>query len=155
MNNSFWLFGTHLTVLANQTDTAGRYDLLEGTFAPGVETPVHRHTTYAEQLYVLAGEFTVRTEAGTVVLRPGQSHLIPRGMAHSVAATSTEPAKGLVVASPSGFAYLTQTVGTPADSTLTPLAAPPDLEAFMRVSAEIGDENLAPPGTLIPVLPIE
>ncbi|WP_227767399.1 cupin domain-containing protein [Hymenobacter sp. 15J16-1T3B] len=139
-----------MTILANQTDTDGRYDLIEGTFAPGVETPVHRHTTYAEQLYVLAGEFTVRTEGGTVVLGPGQSHFIPQGIAHSVAATSPEPAKGLVVASPSGFAALIQAVGTPSDGSGNLPTSPPDLEAFMRISAEIGDENLAPPGAPIP-----
>jgi mannose-6-phosphate isomerase-like protein (cupin superfamily) len=153
MGNSFWLFSTHLTILANQADTAGCYDLIEGTFDPGVETPVHRHKTYAEQLYVLAGEFTVRTEVGTVVLSPGQSHFIPQGMVHSVAATSAGPARGLVVASPSGFARLIEAVGIPSDgSGITP-ASSPDMDAFMQVSTEIGDENLAPPGAPIPVAP--
>lgn len=154
MNNSFWLFSTHLTVLANHADTNGRYDLIEGTFAPGVETPVHRHKGYAEQLYVLAGEFTVRTETGTVVLGPGQSHFIPQGMVHSVAATSAGPARGLVVASPSGFAHLTEAVGTPSDAGGTPPTSGPDMEAFLRVSAAMGDENLAPPGAPIPGAPL-
>lgn len=154
MDNSFWLFSTHLTILASQADTDGRYDLVEGNFAPGVETPVHRHFTYAEQLYVLAGEFTVRTEAGTVVLSPGQNHFIPQGMAHSVSATSPEPARGLVVVSPSGFAHLVQTVGTAADSSGLPPASPADMEAFLRVSTEIGEEILGPPGAPIPSLAV-
>jgi len=153
MNKSFWLFGTHLTILANQADTDGRYDLIEGNFAPGVETPVHRHFTYAEQLYVLSGEFTVRTEAGTVVLGPGQSHFIPQGVTHSVAATSASPARGLVVASPSGFAHLIQTVGTVSDGSDTPPASQSDMAAFMRVSAEIGEEILGPPGAPIAATP--
>jgi quercetin dioxygenase-like cupin family protein len=151
MENSFWLFGTHVTVLANQVDTHGRYDLIEGRFAPGVETPVHRHPAYSEHLYVLSGEFTVRSETGTVVLTPGQSHLIPKGMAHSVAATSSDVARGLVVASPSGFAQLIQEAGTASDGSDIPPTAPPDLEAFMRASSEIGDELLGPPGAPIPV----
>jgi hypothetical protein len=46
MQNTFWLLGTHLTILADHTTTDGRYDLLEGVFQPGVATPMHRHTTY-------------------------------------------------------------------------------------------------------------
>ena len=59
MKNSYWLFGARLSVLADQTNTGGRYDLIEGWFSPGTQTPPHRHGAYAEQLYVLDGEFTV------------------------------------------------------------------------------------------------
>jgi hypothetical protein len=37
----------------------GRCDLIEGWFSPGVQTPLHRHGAYSEQLYVLDREFTV------------------------------------------------------------------------------------------------
>jgi len=46
-------------VLADQANTGGRYDLIEGWFSPGMRTLLHRHSAYAEQLYVLEGEFTV------------------------------------------------------------------------------------------------
>jgi quercetin dioxygenase-like cupin family protein len=59
MTQSFWFFGSCLTILADRTTTAGQYDLIEGYFPPGSQTPPHRHTRYSEQLYVLEGEFTV------------------------------------------------------------------------------------------------
>ena len=59
MKNSYRSCGTRLTVLADQTNTGGRYDLIEGWFSPGTQTPPHCHSACAEQLYVLDGEFTV------------------------------------------------------------------------------------------------
>jgi quercetin dioxygenase-like cupin family protein len=142
MSNSLWLFGSRLTVLAGEADTRGRYDLIEGWFPPGIQTPLHRHRRYSEHLYVLEGEYTVWVGGQKVVLRPGKHVIVPVGVAHAVAATGDGPARGLVVASPSGFARLITSVGTQ-DAT-----APADMDLFLRLSAELGDEILGPPGTL-------
>ena len=104
MKNSYWLFGTRLTVLADQANTGGRYDLIEGWFSLGMRTPPHRHSAYAEQLYILDGEFTVWAGGRKVVLHPGDDLLIPAGTAHVVTATGDGPGRALVVASPSGLA---------------------------------------------------
>ena len=50
--------------------------------------------------------------------------------------------------SPSGFARLVSEVGTPDDGSGVPPAAPTDMELLQRVSAELGDEILGPPGAL-------
>lgn len=146
MQHTFWLLGTHLTILADHITTDGRYDLLEGVFQPGVATPMHRHTTYSEHLYVLEGELAVHTEAATTVLRPGDDFHIPRGLAHAVV-SGPAGGRGLVVASPSGFARLTQIAGTPADSAEVPPVTPTDMAAFARASIESGDEVVGPPPT--------
>jgi quercetin dioxygenase-like cupin family protein len=148
MKNSYWLFGTRLSVLADQANTGGRYDLIEGWFAPGTQTPPHRHAAYSEQLYVLDGEFTVWAGGREAVLRPGDDFTIPVGTAHAVAATGDLPGRALVVASPSGFARLITAVGTPDEGGGVPPSAAPDMERFLRASAELGDEILGPPGAL-------
>ena len=148
MKNSYWLFGTRLRVLADQTNTGGRYDLIEGWFSPGTQTPLHRHAAYGEQVYVLDGEFTVWAGGRKAVLGPGDDFLIPAGTAHVVAATGDVPARALVVASPSGFARLITEAGTADDGRGEPPSAAPDMDRFLRVSAELGDELLGPPGTL-------
>jgi quercetin dioxygenase-like cupin family protein len=148
LKNSYWLFNTRLSVLAGQAETGGRYDLVEGWFAPGTQTPPHRHGAYSEQLYVLDGEFTVWAGARKVVLRPGDNFTIPAGTAHVGAATGDGPGRGLVVASPSGFARLVTEVGTPEEGGGGPPSAPLDMDLFLRVSAELGDEILGPPGAL-------
>ncbi|GAX46390.1 cupin 2 conserved barrel domain protein [Tolypothrix sp. NIES-4075] len=103
MAQSLWLFGSHLNIIADRTTTGGQYDLIEGYFLPGTQTPPHRHTRYSEQLYVLEGEFTVWAGENKVVLNAGESFLIPAGTPHVVAALD-RPARGLVVAAPSAFA---------------------------------------------------
>ena len=142
MTQSLWFFGTHFTILADHTTTDGQYDLLEGYFLSGKQTPLHRHTRYSEHLYVLEGEVTVWADENKVVLSAGENFLISAGIPHVVAVIGDRPARGLVVAAPSAFARLVATVGT-LDKMETP-----DMALFDRICAEIGDEILGPPGTL-------
>jgi quercetin dioxygenase-like cupin family protein len=146
MARSFWMFGTRLTIHADEDTTGGRYDLVEGEFPAGAETPPHRHTGYSELLYTLEGQLSVWVEGRTVVLAPGESYLVPPGAAHVVGAEV--PTRGLTVAAPSGFARLVAAAGAPATEAGDPPAPEAiDLAAFERLSAEIGDETLGPPGS--------
>ena len=153
MARSYWLFGARFTVHAHHEDTAGRYDLIEGNPAPGYQTPLHRHTRYAEQFYVLEGELTVWAGGRTAVLRPGDVFTVPAGTAHAVPVTGSGPARALAVASPSGFARLIMEAGIP-DTGDAPPAGPPDMALFERIQAKIGDETLGPPGTLPEQAPV-
>lgn len=141
MTQPLWLFGTHLTIVADHTISGGKYDLIEGHFPPNTQIPLRRHTRYAEQLYMLEGEFTVWAGKNKVVLTAGESFLISPSTPHMVA-TLDKPACGLVVAAPSSFARLIAAMGT-VDETETS-----DMALFEHISAEIGDEFLSPPGTL-------
>jgi mannose-6-phosphate isomerase-like protein (cupin superfamily) len=142
MAQYFWFFGSCLTILADHTTTRGQYDLIEGYFPPGSRTPLHRHTRYSKQLYVIEGEFTVWAGENRLVLNTGEDFLIPVGTPHVIAALSDQPARGLVIAAPSAFARLIAAVGTQNK------AETPNIELFDRISAEIGDEVLGPLGTL-------
>jgi quercetin dioxygenase-like cupin family protein len=145
MTRSFWLFGARFTVHANHEDTAGRYDLIEGSGPPGFQTPLHRHNRYSEQFHVLAGEFTVWAGERKTVLLAGDSFTIPAGVAHAVAITGDRSGRALALAWPSGFARLIMGVGTP-DTGRPPPAGPPDMALYERIQAQIGDETLGPPG---------
>ena len=142
MTQSFWLFGSRLDIIADHTTTEGKYDLIEGYFPPGSQTPLHRHTRYSEQLYVLEGEFTVWVGENKAVLKAGETFLIPPGIAHAIGVLSDKPARGLMVASPSAFARLIAEVGTQNENEI------PDMELAQRISAEIGDEILGAPDNL-------
>jgi mannose-6-phosphate isomerase-like protein (cupin superfamily) len=145
---TFWLLGNRLTVLADHADTGGRYDLIEGHKSPGDQTPLHRHTRYDEQFYVVDGELTVWAGKREVVLHAGETFAIPAGMEHVVAATGEGVTHSLVIGSPSGFAHLIQEAGTPDTGGAPPELTPADLERANRVAAEVGDEILGPPGAL-------
>lgn len=142
MAQTLWLFGTRLTIVADHTTTGGQYDLIEGYFPPGTQTPLHRHTRYSEQLYVLEGEFTVWAGENKMVLGSGESYLISTGTPHVVATVGDKSARGLVVAAPSAFARVVETIGTVEET------EPADMALYDWISAEVGDEILGPPGTL-------
>jgi quercetin dioxygenase-like cupin family protein len=144
MPQPLWLFGTELSILADETQTASLYDLIEGTFLPGVETPLHLHTKYSELVFVLKGGFTIYTSKEVVILKPGESYFIPKGTPHMVAASAAEPSTAFTVASPSGFARLIRSVGTiePVKDVMDPII----VEKFIHMSIELGDEILGPPG---------
>jgi quercetin dioxygenase-like cupin family protein len=145
MSQPLWLFGTRVSILADETQTASLYDLIEGTFSPGVETPLHLHAKYSELIFVLSGEFTIYTNKEKVILGPGKSHFIPKGTPHVVEASSAEPANALTVASPSGFARLIRELGT--IEPLVDAMDPKVMERFMQLSAELGDQILGAPGS--------
>jgi quercetin dioxygenase-like cupin family protein len=138
-----WLFGSScLTILADHTTTGGQYDLIETYFLPEKQTPPHRHTRYSEYLYVLEGEFTIWAGENKLVLDTGDHFLIPVGVPHVVGVLNDRPGHGLVVAAPSGFARLIAAAGTLSKEETT------DMELFLQICAEIGDEILGPLGTL-------
>jgi quercetin dioxygenase-like cupin family protein len=145
---TYWFLGHRLTIIGGPADTEGRYDLVEGWFPSGAQVPLHRHRRYSEQFYALEGEFTVWAGRRKAVLRPGDDVVIPAGTAHTWAVTGDGPARGLAVASPSGFSRLITEVGIPDDGSGAPPSAATDMDLLRRVSAELGDEILGPPGAL-------
>jgi carboxymethylenebutenolidase len=148
LRKSYWLGGTRLSVIAGPVATEGRYDLVEGWFPAATQIPLHRHRRYSEQIYVLEGELTVWADGSMAVLRPGENIVIPPGTAHAFHVTGDGPGRALVVAAPSAFARLVTEVGTPDDGSGVPPSAPVDMDLLHRLSAELGDEILGPPGAL-------
>ncbi len=147
MQQAYWLFGTHLTILTDEQQTDSRYDLIDGRFSAGAATPLHRHTKYSELIYVVEGEFTVYTDTGVVTLSPGNHIFVPANTPHTVVASGEAESRGITVASPSGFAKLIRTVGTPGSFDSLPPDQSEQMGLFLELSEEIGDVLLGPPGT--------
>lgn len=146
MTQDYLLFGTQLRILVDEQKSNGNYDLIEGVFAPGVETPIHLHSKYSEEIYVLEGQFTVYKPGEVVQLRAGESIFIPINMPHVVAAGGDGLNKALTIASPSGFAELIRTVGTLYDGKDTNFDYSEAMARFIQQSEVLGDVILGPPG---------
>lgn len=146
MNPTYWFFGTRLRILADERQTESRYDLVEGDFSAGTQTPLHLHTRYDELIYVQEGEFTLYTDAGTVVLAAGESFLVPRNTSHVVEASGPRSNRAVTIASPSGLARLVRTVGIPEETAGVPPPAPNDMGLFIQLSGETGDVIQGAPG---------
>ncbi len=69
--------------LLHGEDTNGALVVFEATVPPNTRVPApHRHVTYDETIYVLAGTCTFMVEGRESQLAPGQVLFIPRGAAH-------------------------------------------------------------------------
>ncbi|TWF79613.1 mannose-6-phosphate isomerase-like protein (cupin superfamily) [Pseudonocardia hierapolitana] len=133
-----------ITVLTRGGETDGRHDLVRGFAGPGMATALHAHSRYEERLFMLDGELTVWAGEERVVLGPGDFYTIRRNVPHMLQA-GPSGADTLNISSPAAFAELVERTATPAR-----LAGPEtalDLDLFMRVTAELGDTVLGPPGT--------
>jgi quercetin dioxygenase-like cupin family protein len=133
-----------ITVLTRGGETDGRHDLVRGFAAPGMTTALHSHSRYEERLFMVGGELTVWAGEEEAVLRPGDLYTIRRNVPHMLQA-GPDGADTLNISSPAAFAELVERTATPAR-----LAGPDtelDLELFLRVTAELGDTVLGPPGT--------
>ncbi len=116
------------------------YDLQESVQPAGEQTPLHRHTSYVEHLFVVEGEVEAWVGNRHLSLVPGESVTVPVGVAHAIRA-GAGGVRAVVSSRPGRFAKFIAAVGTTQE-------AAPDLEAVGREAAAIGDELLGPPGTL-------
>lgn len=146
MRKSFWIFKGKMDILVDEQDSNGNYDLIEGTFAPGIDVPPHQHHNYSELIMVKTGELTVFLKDDLRVLGPGDHIFIPKSTPHAIRNTGGNEAVAVTVASPSAFARLIREVGLPGKADGSAPEEMNDMELFMRLSKESGDELLGPPG---------
>lgn len=146
MTPPYWFFNAHLRIVLDEQHTHSNYDLIEGRFPAGMETPLHLHTKYDELIYVLEGEFTVYTNTGAATLTAGEHIFIPRNTPHVVAAPGKTINRALSIASPSGFGKLLRAIGIPDIAESIPPGQSNDMGLFLELSNESGDVILGTPG---------
>jgi quercetin dioxygenase-like cupin family protein len=93
--------GLDLRFLQTKDDTAGSLDAFEMTVEPNARMPIaHYHDSWDETVYGLAGALTLRIDGEDVVLEPGQSVFIKRGIVHGFRNDAQEAARCLCILTP-------------------------------------------------------
>ncbi len=83
------------------SETAGALALFETTVPPNTRVPApHRHVTYDETVYGLAGNCTFSVEGSESSLTPGLAVFIPRGAAHHFINRGADTVRFLVAVTP-------------------------------------------------------
>ena len=144
---SFWFFGTLVTLKTTSESTGGRVMVTENLGPRGTGSPLHVHHREDEWFYVTEGELTLWV-GGQVITAPAGAFVYgPRDTPHTFT-VSSEQARYLLVTEPAGFDRFVRAVGEPALRLEIPPAptAPPDMDRIMRLAAESGMEILGPPG---------
>jgi quercetin dioxygenase-like cupin family protein len=135
---SIWFLGGLMTVHADASDTNGNVALIEVTGRPGGEPPRHVHQNEDEMFYVMEGKLKVFRGEEEIILKPGNSAFLPRGVSHTFKILSNS-ARWLVYVTPAGFEEYFRKLGRPAERLTPPdVVTPPDLEKFAHVAKEFG-----------------
>jgi quercetin dioxygenase-like cupin family protein len=113
------------------------YDAQDFNIRPGFVTPLHRHTRYAEHLYVVVGSVDIQIDNERHVLTAGESATIPTGTPHALAA-GERGASGLILSRPAGFANVIRSSGAATKDRF-------DLDQCVSAAMAAGDEILGPP----------
>lgn len=90
--------------LITSKDTQGAYATSEVMEHTNYITSLHRHNTFDESFYVLAGYLTVHLNGKTHRLGPGSHVFIPKGTPHAQGNLDPQPLRFLLTTTPSaGF----------------------------------------------------
>jgi quercetin dioxygenase-like cupin family protein len=93
--------GLELRFLQTKEETAGSLDAFEMTVQPNARMPVaHYHESWDETIYGMAGASTWRVDGQDVVLKPGQSIFVKRGIVHAFRNDTHEAARCLCILTP-------------------------------------------------------
>jgi len=136
----WWWFGGLALIKIAGNQTGGRYSLIEMLWPSNLEVPLHVHTRENELFYVLEGKIAYRVGDVRADVSAGNTVFAPRNIPHGFIVTSAEPARYLIVYSPSGFEGFIRDTSTPAqDLVLPPPATPPTPAQIEALSTMMQD----------------
>lgn len=138
LERSLWYMGGLMTIHLDAKDTDGALALVEVSAESGGEPPLHVHENEDEMFYVLEGSLQVTRGSEQLVLGPGESGFLPRGVPHTFKILS-DSAKALVTITPAGFEEYFRAIGRPAEALgPDPNPAAPDIPHMIRVCESFG-----------------
>ena len=101
MPETIRLGGLEIRFVQTRHDTGGSLDAFEMTVHPNARMPVpHYHESWDETIYGLGGATTWHVDGQDVVLTPGQSVFIRRGIVHGFRNDAQEPGSCLCILTP-------------------------------------------------------
>ena len=130
--------GGPLTFKARGEQTNGALTLFENVIAPGDGPPLHTHAGEDESWYVLQGALRFRLGDEIADAPAGAFVFVPRGTPHCFQNAGEEPARIIVMFTPSGMERFFDRFANLDDG-------PVDPEAFRSIGAEVGMDVVGPP----------
>lgn len=96
--------GGNYRIIISGEQTNGEYAVIEMSVPPGAGPNPHSHADFSETFYVLEGEVTFKSEAGTYIAKQNSFINIPKGgIVHGFKNLSDNPAKLLCTVTPAGL----------------------------------------------------
>jgi uncharacterized cupin superfamily protein len=97
-----WM-GTTYTINVGRFESGGIVGVFESIVPAGGGPPVHIHHNEDEVIHVIEGDYEFWMNGEVVLVRPGNSIFLPRGVAHTFRVASTSPGRNLTILTPGGM----------------------------------------------------
>lgn len=120
-----WFFGALAEIKATAADTGGQMTIVEMTYGPGGEAPLHVHHRDDEGFWVLEGDVTFEVGDTTIEAGAGDYLFGPRDIPHRFT-VGDKGCRMLFILVPAGFEDLVRATSQPAPSRTVP--PPPEQE---------------------------
>ncbi len=141
---TFWGFGSLITIKASAEQTGGRFSLIELLSPGGVATPLHVHREDDETFYVVDGELTFYLDDGQPIPASAGSFVhVPGGAVHAFQVDS-ETARYLVITNLQHERFY-RAISEPTQTRSIPPEAPLDMEKIGSAAQQYGVKILGPP----------
>jgi len=128
--------GGPLTFKVRGEQSNGALTAFENVIAPGDGPPLHVHANEDEAWYVVEGDLRFRLDDEITSATAGSFVFVPRGTPHCFQNVGSEPARILVLFTPSGMErFFDRFAQLPAF----------DTEAFRTIGKEVGMDVIGPP----------
>jgi mannose-6-phosphate isomerase-like protein (cupin superfamily) len=152
IDSTFSYMGSLMTFLAKNSETSGRFALMEFYTKPGNEPPPHVHEREHELYFVLEGSMRFYCEDKILEIKAGEAVFLPQGKAHAFNCTSPVVRTLILVqavgADPVGLDNYFLAMGEPARDMSLPrdaiTYALDDPERAIRIAALYGIRILSP-----------
>jgi len=143
---SIWVVGDRYTIKCSGNDTSGAYALLEAIVPPGGGPPPHIHSREDEAFYVLEGKLQFHADGCSFTATSGAWVTLARGSLHYFKNTGLNPARMLIVVTPSGLENFFLEIGREAvDGETEPVAlTPEDIQKLLQTAPKYGIEIRMP-----------
>jgi mannose-6-phosphate isomerase-like protein (cupin superfamily) len=129
--------GGPLTFKLRAEQSKGSLTVVENIIATNDGPPFHVHEREDESWYVLEGELRFRLDDAIRAAPAGSFVFVPRGVAHCFQNVGEQPARILVMFTPSGMeAFFDRFAALPADAAVA--------DAFRSIGAEVGMDVVGP-----------
>ena len=133
--------GALLTLKAVGPQTLGAYALTEVELASGATFPSHRHARYAEALFVLEGELSVRAVGPPLAAGVGPVVVIPPGVNHALTNPGDRPTRLLSLTAPAGIEDFYRAACRPVQGhPARPTSEPADADRLAELGRQFGIE---------------
>jgi quercetin dioxygenase-like cupin family protein len=143
-----WFLDNLVTFPVSHTDGGDGISVMEAHSRRGDSPPYHVHHGEDEVFHLLEGELVLLVDGETCRVRPGETHLAPKGVPHTFRVVS-DRARWLVVTTRGDFERFVRAASRPAErDELPPLSGPPTAEqqqALAELSLTHRIELLGPP----------